>query len=404
MAKAVVLLFLLDGLPDFNNVMNTTLKNMAPDANGKPCQPTVAAHILEMFGKNIDLPITTEKMVDLENSTHYKQKLKELSDALYHDKRGTDVSNSIEISNEKSLERSRNFIESNYIDNVIKNEDISECEIPPTDYFKHNATLHPSKASFPESAPFSAAIFETVSNVTAQTCGGALVAPHWVLTAASCVNVLGPIFSNSSYQTINTSYIIVIGATNSLKDGTVHNVSEIILHPIPKIAKDSASHPNYVPNQALIRQWLNIKRPIANVKTPSLALLRIEPGLQEGAVAVMENRTDWDGVNARVYGWGLVPNESGPETMMAASLPLTLLSPEKCKTAYEAIENNSTLCLSSNETTGNITRMNAGGPVMVVQDGRVQLLGVALTDGTAPLLASPLSAHRDWLARIIGVL
>ncbi|KAI8437192.1 hypothetical protein MSG28_010517 [Choristoneura fumiferana] len=300
---------------------------MAPDANGKPCQPTVAAHILEMFGKNIDLPITTEKMVDLENSTHYKQKLKELSDALYHDKRGTDVSNSIEISNEKSLERSRNFIESNYIDNVIKNEDISECEIPPTDYFKHNATLHPSKASFPESAPFSAAIFETVSNVTAQT----------------------------SYQTINTSYIIVIGATNSLKDGTVHNVSEIILHPIPKIAKDSASHPNYVPNQALIRQWLNIKRPIANVKTPSLALLRIEPGLQEGAVAVMENRTDWDGVNARVYGWGLVP-------------------------------------------------MNAGGPVMVVQDGRVQLLGVALTDGTAPLLASPLSAHRDWLARIIGVL
>lgn len=47
-----------------------------------------------------------------------------------------------------------------------------------------------TKVEFPNSAPFLVAIFETLVNVTAQTCAGTLLTSRWVLTAANCINVL----------------------------------------------------------------------------------------------------------------------------------------------------------------------------------------------------------------------
>lgn len=49
---------------------------------------------------------------------------------------------------------------------------------------------------FPAQAPFLVAIFETLSNITAQTCGGVLLTTHWVLTASTCVYVLPYIYRN----------------------------------------------------------------------------------------------------------------------------------------------------------------------------------------------------------------
>lgn len=58
-----------------------------------------------------------------------------------------------------------------------------------------NATSMES-VGFPRSAPFLVAIFETLANVTAQTCAGTLIAPNWVLTGANCVNILSNLYAN----------------------------------------------------------------------------------------------------------------------------------------------------------------------------------------------------------------
>lgn len=49
---------------------------------------------------------------------------------------------------------------------------------------------------YPKTAPFLVAIFETLSNTTAQTCAGTLIAPRWVLTASNCINILKSLYTN----------------------------------------------------------------------------------------------------------------------------------------------------------------------------------------------------------------
>lgn len=72
-------------------------------------------------------------------------------------------------------------------------EDKSECELDDHTSLV-NVTprvANETTASFPEKVPYLVAIFESLANVTAQTCGGTLLSSNWVVTAASCIDVLG---------------------------------------------------------------------------------------------------------------------------------------------------------------------------------------------------------------------
>ncbi|XP_063624848.1 uncharacterized protein LOC134796606 isoform X2 [Cydia splendana] len=395
MAKAVVLLFLLDSLPGLFGV---------------PCDSTVTAPVLQVIGKKLNLTEdSVEKLQHIDLPTRYQShKFQELSPESLNNVGFQD--NFIQESNEFSIEKRPNFIEHIYSENVTENKDALESEAT-----LKNMVLNASKAEFsteknpdfinlnyfpnasqnevmesmvlqsnvtkeyPESAPFLAAIFETVGNVTAQTCGGVVLSSHWVLTSASCVNVLGPFYSNSSNETTDNSYSIVAGAKDPLKDGTVHQVSKIYLHPTS--------------NQSKLN-WLS---KVDTANAPSLALLRVEPGVEGGEIGMMENRT-WNG-DGRIYSWSLRQNQTGFE-MTAIASPAKQLGPEKCKKMYGIAENNTTMCFTVNETSTNHTRMSSGCPVVVLQEGRMALLAVALTDGMRPLLATPLSSHRDWLLKL----
>lgn len=104
------------------------------------------------------------------------------------------LESSLDSAKSSSLERTK-FIDDNSVEHDMF-EDKSDCEIDNTVHHLNVTRKISIKVSYPTLAPFLVAIFESLEDITAQTCGGTVVAPEWVLTAASCIGLLHNLYTN----------------------------------------------------------------------------------------------------------------------------------------------------------------------------------------------------------------
>lgn len=222
-------------------------------------------------------------------------------------------------------------------------------------------------------APWMAALHRQTVAGEQFVCGGSLVAPDWLLTAAHCVTGdNGPVAANRLRVTLG-------GILRDGSDGLSRDIAEVVVH-------DGYRHTGLYNDVALLRLALPVR--IAPV---SLAASRELESLasREALLAL---------------GWGATSGSGEPAGRLRQA-PLLRLPPEECVTWWVGV-GGSRLCAGGPESLTATCSGDSGGPLLVFRDGRPLLLGItsfgSAECGEAPGVYGLVPTHLSWIETVIG--